>query len=131
MPFANPDEKKSYWRDYYLKHKFDKLQASKEHYKQYRERINKRQNKYNNNMKEIIYDHYGRKCKCCGETEPLFLSMDHINNDGAKHRKEIGNTTTNLHRWLIKNDFPDNFQVLCMNCNTGKDRNKGVCPHMG
>ena len=35
-----------------------------------------------------IYSFYGNKCNCCGETEIKFLSLDHINNDGAKHRKE-------------------------------------------
>lgn len=42
------------------------------------------------------------------------LSIDHIDGGGAKHRK--GLTTSNIYRWLIKNNFPTGFQVLCMNC---------------
>ena len=33
-----------------------------------------------------VLDHYGRACSCCGETEPAFLTIDHVNNDGAEHR---------------------------------------------
>src|SRR3990172_6832112 len=32
---------------------------------------------------------YGGRCRCCGETEPKFLVFDHINNDGAVHRREL------------------------------------------
>ena len=58
------------------------------------------------------------------------MSIDHINNDGYKHREltNIGNGST-TYFWLIKNNFPDDFQILCMNCNHGKSRNNGICPH--
>lgn len=35
-----------------------------------------------------IYSHYGRECKCCGETEPIFLTLDHINDDGSAQRRK-------------------------------------------
>ena len=77
--------------------------------------------------RDLVFEAYGGyKCVCCGETEPKFLSIDHINNDGAKHKKK---TNSNLYRWLKKNDYPSGFQVLCMNCNCGKYRNGGICPH--
>jgi hypothetical protein len=28
-----------------------------------------------------------------------------------------------------KHGYPEGFQVLCMNCNWGRYRNGGVCPH--
>lgn len=58
------------------------------------------------------------KCSCvkCNETNPRFLSIDHINNDGADHRKSIGGGSY-LYDWLIKNDFPKGFRVMCYNCN--------------
>jgi hypothetical protein len=31
----------------------------------------------------------------------------------------------------VKNAFPDTITLLCFNCNCGKGRNKGVCPHKG
>jgi len=79
----------------------------------------------------------GYKCNCCGETEPLFLTIDHINNDGANHRRAVKKSSpgngkggsTAVYKWLRDNGYPKGFQILCMNCNFGKSRNKGVCPH--
>ena len=80
--------------------------------------------------KRLVYEHYGNKCVCCGESEVLFLVIDHIENDGYKYRKKNGkNIHSNIYSWLVSNDFPKGFQVLCSNCNIGKHRNKGVCPH--
>lgn len=81
-------------------------------------------------QEQCIAAYGGNKCSCCGETEPLFLTLDHVDSDGSKHRKEIGTTGgQKLYRWLIKNNFPKGFQVLCSNCNHGRFRNGGVCPH--
>jgi hypothetical protein len=57
--------------------------------------------------------------------------MDHINNDGAQHRRPSGGRmkAEKLWKWLIDNNFPEGFQILCWNCNCGKHRNGGVCPH--
>jgi hypothetical protein len=81
-------------------------------------------------LKSAVYSHYGYLCACCRETEPLFLSIDHIHNDGATHRKSLkGNKVLSLYQSIIAENFPDTFQVLCMNCNRGKWMNGGVCPH--
>lgn len=81
--------------------------------------------------REVFAAYGGYKCACCGETEPLFLSIDHVNNDGAKMRREklYSGSGTGFYLWLFKNGFPKGFQVLCMNCQIGKHRNGGVCPH--
>lgn len=78
-------------------------------------------------IKYKVFSHYGLKCACCGESDIRFLTIDHINNDGNKHRKEIGLLA--IYRWLIRNNFPDGFQALCYNCNLGKAKNNGICPH--
>ena len=72
-------------------------------------------------------DAYGRECRCCSETEVCFLSFDHVNNDGATHRREVGAGPA-MYAWLIKNNFPDSIQVLCHNCNLAKGF-YGQCPH--
>lgn len=82
-------------------------------------------NKKRLKQKQIVFDAYGKICACCKESEPTFLSIDHMNNDCAKHRKTIG---SGIYRWLIKNNFPSGFQILCMNCNFGK-KFLGICPH--
>lgn len=64
-------------------------------------------------------------CACCGEKNYEFLAIDHINNDGSKHRKQIGG---NINAWIVANNFPDIFQVLCHNCNFAKGVYK-ICPH--
>ncbi|MFA5706889.1 MAG: HNH endonuclease [Candidatus Neomarinimicrobiota bacterium] len=69
---------------------------------------------------------YGGKCACCGETEWKFLSLDHVDNDGAEHRRKIGQSR--IYEWAEDNGYPDNLQLLCYNCNMAKAF-YGKCPH--
>ena len=69
-----------------------------------------------------VMEHYSGKppkCQICKETEIQFLSFDHI-----EGRKSIGHKRgfngEKLAIWLIKNNFPKGFQILCMNCNCAK-----------
>jgi hypothetical protein len=79
--------------------------------------------------RDIVFAAYGGYiCKCCGETEPSFMTIDHINGGGHAHVKMIGGYG-NLYAWLKRNNFPNGFQVLCFNCNHGKHLNDGICPH--
>lgn len=79
-------------------------------------------------IKARIISAYGGRCECCGETEHAFLTIDHINNDGARHRQEI--KTTRLYVWLERHGYPkDGFRLLCFNCNCGRRVNGGICPH--
>jgi hypothetical protein len=76
--------------------------------------------------RKIVLDHYGNKCACCGDTHEEFLCIDHIDGKGAEHRREIGRQS--IYRWLIKNNFPDGFRLLCWNCNASLAY-YGYCPH--
>ena len=73
---------------------------------------------------------YGGKCTCCGERDIRFLTIDHVEENGA-HLRRIGAHPTGLPflKWLRKRNYPTDFQLLCYNCNCGKHRNAGVCPH--
>lgn len=90
-----------------------------------------RQASRNNVLKRrmAVLKHYGGdppKCACCGESTYQFLSIDHVNGGGNRHRREKrGNT---LFTWLIKEGFPPGYQILCHNCNQAKGY-YGVCPH--
>lgn len=91
-----------------------------------KEITNKSKKKYEERMKKLVFAHYGKKCACCGESQIDFLTIDHINGNGRKHRKKI---KEKICVWLVKNKFPKGFQVLCFNCNWGRYKNKGICPH--
>jgi len=81
-------------------------------------------------LKDKIYDHYGKVCSCpgCDESRQEFLTIDHIDGNGRQHKKEIGGGSYVLYRWISNNNFPDNFRVLCMNCNFSLGK-YGYCPH--
>ena len=82
--------------------------------------------------KDHVFAAYGGyKCNCCGETESMFLSIDHVDNNGAQERKSglYSGSGYGFYRWLRKTGFPPGYQVLCMNCQVGKHKNGGVCPH--
>lgn len=89
-----------------------------------------KQKEYRRLKKKEVFEAYGgAKCACCGESTFDFLTIDHVNNDGADHRREIGAGGTTTYMWLIRNKFPEGFQVLCANCQLGKAVNGGVCSH--
>jgi hypothetical protein len=42
--------------------------------------------------------------------------MDHIEGGGTRARLKTEPLKRHIYHWLKKNDYPDGFQVLCMNC---------------
>lgn len=66
------------------------------------------------------------RCECCGENTYEFLSIDHINGEGNRHRQEIGRGS--LYPWLKRQGYPSGFRVLCHNCNQAIGH-YGYCPH--
>lgn len=85
-------------------------------------------------LKMKVLSHYSEMppyCACCKEKNMAFLTIDHMNNDGIQHRKELKMVGgINYYYWLVKNNYPKGMQVLCMNCNWGRAKNKNkICPH--
>lgn len=70
----------------------------------------------------MLIELLGGKCVHCGETDPVVLDFDHINDDGALHRQKTkGKPGTNkCTNYLVKKDI-DKFQLLCKNCNWRKE----------
>lgn len=64
-----------------------------------------------------IIRHYSPEIKCqhCGNDDARILQIDHINGGGGVHRKQTGSSMGNYY-WIIKNNFPPGFQILCPNC---------------
>lgn len=79
-------------------------------------------------LKLRAFEAYGGPiCACCAESIIMLLTIDHMSNDGNKHRKD--KSVIKIYRWLKNNNYPPGFQVLCWSCNMGKHLNGGVCPH--
>jgi len=78
--------------------------------------------KYRRKRRLVVLAHYGADgtpvCRHCGFDDPRALVIDHINDDGAVHRKTAKGL---IYFWLIKQNFPEGFQTLCANCNTIKE----------
>lgn len=97
------------------------------------EKVHIRLRKISHRYKTTCIAHYSNnenKCCKCGNNDMEVLCLDHINDDGNIQRKEIFNGVNTggkrFYGWLIKNSFPSQLQVLCMNCNIDKQRVKGI-----
>lgn len=85
----------------------------------------------NQRLKDTTFAAYGGyTCACCLETHSHeFMSIDHVNGDGSKHKKNGQRLKgVALYRWLKDNNYPIGFQVLCYNCNGAKQTGQ-ECPH--
>jgi hypothetical protein len=82
----------------------------------------------NRKFRRDIIEELGGKCACCGETELIFLCLDHIKGGG---RREYEKATGPLSVWRAakREGLPrDKYRVLCWNCNSAIGMH-GRCPH--
>lgn len=82
--------------------------------------------RYREGLRKNIIDGYGAVCNCCGETERAFLTLDHVLGNGAEHRRE--KSVQQIYREVINSNFPEQYRLLCMNCNFANRFGKR-CPH--
>jgi hypothetical protein len=87
--------------------------------------------RHNKKLKREVMDAYGGICACCGETNLGFLTIDHLDDSSEKAKWSNGKRICGspFYSRLKLNDFPSGYQVLCFNCNCGRAKNHGVCPH--
>ncbi len=86
--------------------------------------------RYNKKLKLDVLNAYSNRkleCKCCGESQIEFLTLDHLLNNGASDRRLRGGSKS-VYVYLRLNNFPSGYQVLCYNCNCAKAYYK-KCPH--
>lgn len=79
-------------------------------------------------LKIEVMLHYGGKCTCCEETHMEFLTIDHIIPVKTLDSKPKHRSGTFLYRWLKRNNYPDGYRVLCLNCNFSLGH-YDYCPH--
>jgi len=145
MPFKDPKKQRDYYREYKERTKEEKHAIRLEIQRRHRAKIKSDPEWYARELeknrirmrilglkrKAMVLEHYSAGdpvCACCGEKEFGFLTVDHVNGGGTAQRSETGGGWS-FYRWLIKNDFPDGYQILCYNCNCGRAANNGICPH--
>jgi len=111
-----------------LTHPEKQAARHKAYYEKNREATSAYQKAYHAKQKIEVITAYGGRCVCCGESRIEFLTLDHLNGGGRKHRRNPG--ATHFYSYLKRNGFPRDLglQVMCMNCNWAKYA-YGRCPH--
>ena len=101
-----------------------------EWYKNYLRKKEERARQERWQAKREIVSHYTQGTNACANpfgqhekpyTDIRTLTIDHINGGGSKHKRELKVKKAPLHgnylyAWLIENNYPDGFQILCFNC---------------
>ena len=124
-------------KNYYENHE-ERKKINRERWNKNKEKNNKQQREsFPAKLKALkteVLTYYGNgrlRCVCCGESDLVFLTLDHINgreeNDrGWNKKKKAGRV---LWSYVKREGFPEGYQTLCWNCNSGRQVNKGICPH--
>jgi len=133
MSRVTSEERKKYSREYYLKNQV----RLREYRRQWclTERGQQTRKEYRDKIRLTVLSHYSQGklvCNCCGESNYGFLTLDHINSDGWKEKKKEyrRHAGWKSYKTLIDKGFPEGYQVLCYNCNCGRDKTPSkICPH--
>jgi hypothetical protein len=111
---------KEHDRVYYQLNRTKILEQCKKYRKEHKVETAMRAAKEALQIKAEVLTYYGNgKCACvrCGYDDIRALSIDHINGDGAEHRRRvIGMTGRKMYTWLKRNNYPSGYQCLCLNC---------------
>jgi len=137
-----------YNRRYYIDHRADLLPKARKHSVEWcknnkalrnkRDRARRKagptanpaaQRRYRERLRRSALEAYGGKCSCCGETVTEFLTIDHVDGGGTKHRKAMTAGGGVFHLWLKQHGYPPGFRVLCWNCNWSAHLGNGICYH--
>ena len=106
-------------KTYYIKHKDAMDEASRKRYANNREKYKAAVIRRSIYIKAAVFQHYGGRCNACGESRLGCLELDHINNDGARHRKQSKRRSNDtIYLDLLNSNFKTDFslQILCASC---------------
>ncbi len=108
----------------YLRHREKRIENNLQYYWQNHGEISRKRYQYKIALKSEVFSRYSMglpKCVSCGVTDIDILCIDHINGGGNSQRRTLGiSGSTAFYRWLRENNYPDGYQILCMNCNMKK-----------
>ena len=112
------EKRRDYFKEYYRKHKEQRTHYALGWKRKNARRLAITRRKWKQEQRLKVIQHYSPNLVCqeCGNSDIRTLTIDHVNNDGSKDRKTKG-CGVHLARWLIRNNYPKGFQILCMNCN--------------
>jgi hypothetical protein len=79
--------------------------------------VSRNPNNYWIRLRKRIFDSFGNQCTKCGNSDTRCLQLDHKNGGGTKESKLIG--PAGVYRKALKE--PNNYQILCANCNWEKE----------
>ena len=141
---AHKEEKRAYDAAHYVEHKKEKREYDAAYHAAHREgrhayavayravhrdELCRKGAAYHARLKLDAFNAYGGPtCACCGETLFQGLTIDHVNGDGAKWRRQSHKGRGDLYIWLKQHNYPPDFQVLCATCNVAKGTGDH-CPH--
>lgn len=112
----------------YVKHAPRRRQKMRSYYHANRKGILSKKQIADRALKAEVIAAYGGKCECCGEAHIEFMTIDHINGDGAAHRARCGKGRK-VYADIKRQGFPkDKYRCLCLNCNIALGF-YGYCPH--
>ena len=128
---ANPEECKRRARASHARNREARNKVSRKNYRERKHLYRPQQKKYFMALRREFISAYGGACHCCGETLMSFLTLEHMNNDGAEHRRRVG-SGYGVYYDLRRRGWPkdEGITVACFNCNEGRRVNSGgPCPH--
>jgi hypothetical protein len=82
-----------------------------------------------------LFEALGYACNCCGERNPQFLTLQHIERGSNPYGKKwvngkyvVSKIQSQLYAEAIKSGDRTKYEILCMNCNFAHGQ-YGECPH--
>jgi len=116
----NPGRRKEYFREYRETNK-EKIKKCRRKYRETnKEKIKEYLQKYRmTNMQQLrqtLLQALGGKCVRCGFSDERVLQIDHVNNNGAQHRRKKPSAYA-YYKGILENIDSGEYQLLCPNCN--------------
>lgn len=83
--------------------------------------------------KRLAFEKLGGQCDCCHEFDFNLLTIDHVECDGAAHRKALRDEGKCAYKTIVREILnsdtpPERYRLLCWSCNSGREvAPDGVC----